>query len=648
MIVCTNCGNHNDDTDEFCGSCGKFLEWVGQRIETPAPAPEVQAAPEPEPVKTGLIDRVKAAVGIDEGGHGSSATGATAAGPERPAGAGSTGAPATGGTGTLAAPPVGDGSGAGHGEEARRRAEEERAEQEAEAALRAQHEAEAKAAAEAEAARRAEVEARRRAEEEARARADAERRRASEAEAARRAEEERRAVAAAEAAAATAAAAAEQARADTRMHADDREAEIAAEAEAARQAEQAAAAAAALEEARRSEELARAEAEAEARALQEAQQKAREEAEARRAAEEQARQRAAEEARAKAAAEARAREEEAARKRAAALLQRARPAPTPVPEEAPPAVPGTSVTGPAAQQPAAQQPAAQQPTAQQPSASKMPPRPDPKVKPADKVLKAGDLVCGQCGEGNDPTRKFCRKCGNSLAQAVPAKKVPWWKKLFSRKSRVSKEAGTRGSKVRAAKEASFKVQIVLNTLRRVLMVLAFLGVAGSFAVPSTRNLIMDKGRSALRSAQGLFNPQFDPVNAVAVSASSAIPGREAAFANDLHSNTYWAEGSEGDGVGETISFSFENKVDLARVVVYSGAADSSENFLKQPRPKRLHLVFDNDGSADLLLKDQFEPQIFGLKGAKGVSTVNITIAEVYKGQGGSDTAIAEVEFKKKG
>src|SRR5688572_19684654 len=75
MIVCTNCGNHNEDGDEFCGSCGKFLEWVGQRIETPAPAAVAEPEPAAEPGKVGLVDRVKAAVGID------------AAGPEAPDGA---------------------------------------------------------------------------------------------------------------------------------------------------------------------------------------------------------------------------------------------------------------------------------------------------------------------------------------------------------------------------------------------------------------------------------------------------------------------------------------------------------------------------------------------------------------------------------
>ena len=69
MIVCTNCGNHNEDTDEFCSwPCGKFLEWVGERVEAPAAAAEPEVEEEVDPVKVGFVDRVKAAVGIDKVG----------------------------------------------------------------------------------------------------------------------------------------------------------------------------------------------------------------------------------------------------------------------------------------------------------------------------------------------------------------------------------------------------------------------------------------------------------------------------------------------------------------------------------------------------------------------------------------------------
>ena len=67
MIVCKQCGHHNEDSDTFCGSCGKFLEWTGERVVIAQPEPEPPAPePVPEPAHVGLIDRVRHAVGIEE------------------------------------------------------------------------------------------------------------------------------------------------------------------------------------------------------------------------------------------------------------------------------------------------------------------------------------------------------------------------------------------------------------------------------------------------------------------------------------------------------------------------------------------------------------------------------------------------------
>jgi hypothetical protein len=61
-------------------------------------------------------------------------------------------------------------------------------------------------------------------------------------------------------------------------------------------------------------------------------------------------------------------------------------------------------------------------------------------------------------------------------------------------------------------------------------------------------------------------------------------------------------------------------------------------------------VFDNGGSTDITLIDaEFrKSQGFNLKGAKGVTKVDISISSVFPGRGGLETGIAEVEFKKKG
>jgi hypothetical protein len=43
------------------------------------------------------------------------------------------------------------------------------------------------------------------------------------------------------------------------------------------------------------------------------------------------------------------------------------------------------------------------------------------------VAKPGDRICTQCGMGNDPTSKFCRRCGSSMDEARIAAKPLRWK-----------------------------------------------------------------------------------------------------------------------------------------------------------------------------------------------------------------------------
>jgi len=66
MIVCTGCGNANEARSEFCGSCGAYLEWHGERVGTDPPpvAPPPVVVPTPE--RPGLLDRVRYVVGLDD------------------------------------------------------------------------------------------------------------------------------------------------------------------------------------------------------------------------------------------------------------------------------------------------------------------------------------------------------------------------------------------------------------------------------------------------------------------------------------------------------------------------------------------------------------------------------------------------------
>ncbi|MGA8015622.1 MAG: zinc-ribbon domain-containing protein, partial [Candidatus Dormiibacterota bacterium] len=63
MIVCTKCGFHNADSDTFCGSCGSFLEWTGQKgalpAQTEAPPPEPEEDASAAAGRRGLMSRIQ-------------------------------------------------------------------------------------------------------------------------------------------------------------------------------------------------------------------------------------------------------------------------------------------------------------------------------------------------------------------------------------------------------------------------------------------------------------------------------------------------------------------------------------------------------------------------------------------------------------
>lgn len=90
------------------------------------------------------------------------------------------------------------------------------------------------------------------------------------------------------------------------------------------------------------------------------------------------------------------------------------------PSPAPPDEAATMVPPPAALPPA---PPRAQPATSKPNSPPASPRRRPAEDTPGRAAKPGDIICAACQGPNDPTRKFCRRCGSSLATAAPAK--PW-------------------------------------------------------------------------------------------------------------------------------------------------------------------------------------------------------------------------------
>ncbi len=293
----------------------------------------------------------------------------------------------------------------------------------------------------------------------------------------------------------------------------------------------------------------------------------------------------------------------------------------------------------------ADEPMSRRPTSVAPTVTR--PRPAARTMEAPTRRHPGDLICGQCGEGNDPVRHFCRRCGNSLDEAI-AIRLPWYRRFFSRLFGVrTREAGWRPHRVGPPNVMG----LVWRIVRLAIAALIVVGLLAFLLVPSFHNLVLDRVTSTVTTVRKAVFPHFDAVYATGASASTSTAGHLPTLMIDKFNNTYWA--AQAKDPAPYLKVSFHDPVDLAEIGFDSGAAGTAaaDDFLTQPRPHNVHLVFSNGTTKDLTLKDE-DPKVaknaqFYPIEAKQVTFVEIHIMSVYATAGASPSsvALAEVEFR---
>lgn len=295
--------------------------------------------------------------------------------------------------------------------------------------------------------------------------------------------------------------------------------------------------------------------------------------------------------------------------------------PPPTPTGPPPAPPAQALVVPVGQP---QQPRAQQPGAPAPKARRRPVAPPEPFNP-------GDLICGACGSGNKPTRKFCRRCGTDLAEAEVAR-VPWWRRLFRRGAKRVDEAGSRPT-VAAARRFPTKLIALVG-------VLAVLGV-GTYALRGYVVAGIDLVRDRVEGVERIVPEKM--------TASNAQEGHGAGLAKDGTPNKYWAPAQTGDGRGEYLEAAFAAPVRLVYVLITPGVSSSDEEaYLRQGRPAELRvLVTREDGEREtkaVELADQRGAVQVAIR-ESDVTRIRFEIRRAYPGTAaGSRTAIGEIEF----
>lgn len=310
-----------------------------------------------------------------------------------------------------------------------------------------------------------------------------------------------------------------------------------------------------------------------------------------------------------------------------------------------------------------------QPEAVRPDRTRVRPPSTRIAKEPTRKLRPGDLVCGQCGEGNSPSRNFCRRCGHGLNEAEVVRR-PWWRRVVPQRAPRVHEAGERpgrsaaGGKggrgvkggVRGAQSLKRKVLGPIGKVTRVLMFVAVAaGAVGLTLNPSLRGSLMDRGGDLFDRARRVVAPQYDPVTPIAATASSARPDQQdglcCAADNVLQFGNTWWHASEG-GIGQSVTVTLDAPTDIAKFGIIPGAGDDAA-WADHPRPRELELDFlGEDGRVVTThvipdVKDQHdsESQIFDVSGAEAVTAVRVRVTRVY-GQGldSEDVAISEIRL----
>jgi hypothetical protein len=325
------------------------------------------------------------------------------------------------------------------------------------------------------------------------------------------------------------------------------------------------------------------------------------------------------------------------------------PAAKPAPAAAKPVQPAAAKPGPAQAAasgatappagPGAVTPAAVQPQAVKPAATKS--RPAAKKAASTRTINPGDKICGQCGEGNDPARKFCRRCGASIVEAAVFK-LPWYKAFWRRlTTRKHKQAGARPKMRRRAfgGGGGFVFKWVFRLLILAIVVLVVLTFVGPW-----HKTLKAHAKRYYHDVVDVVHPTYTPYFAHDAEATTSAPGHPALNLVDGAKNTSWQ--SNNTVKGQKITIHFPGNAKIAKVGFDVGDQDTPSLYQTEPRPQTLLLDFGGltHQFKTVHLRDVAGFQTFTIT-ARPYDVITITINSVYPATGsGQNISIAQIEF----
>jgi hypothetical protein len=252
-------------------------------------------------------------------------------------------------------------------------------------------------------------------------------------------------------------------------------------------------------------------------------------------------------------------------------------------------------------------------------------------------LQPGDLICGDCGEGNLATRRFCSRCGAELAGAEVVK-ASWWRRLLPRRKPRQARAAEPDTGVAKTGQRRKHKRTIMPAVRRSIAVLAILGGVLYGLVPNVREYANTRFVAGRQWTEHKIFGTYVPVRAVKATSTPVNRKHPAADAVDEHWNTYWMTPVSS---ARRLTLTFQEPVELSRALIRGGIVGDLPG---SQRPRTLHLVYPTGKGQTLALKDVTDEQQFDLDSGGKVAKLEIYVQDTYANAESRQVAISEVEL----
>jgi len=275
------------------------------------------------------------------------------------------------------------------------------------------------------------------------------------------------------------------------------------------------------------------------------------------------------------------------------------------------------------------------------------PRPEQstlRLLPLSERASGSSTICSNCGQENDPGRRFCSRCGNWLVTpnvtATPAPpatlKDKWQQRWFGERSPYT------GGLSRATVGFRVLVGVVAVTV-----LTAILGLANVHPIQRVKDQIGHvRGTGKVAGLTAASQPKGDQPDPTAIWAVDNVRERgwstqwTATTAGDSDAACQSASGGGNTGITETsLAISFPNPIDVREIGVEAGLVKSAERNNRW-QPKTLELRWKNGECQSINLKNTADLQRFRVR--RGL--VNGVVIAVVAGYPPVDPGIGRLDI----